>query len=55
MPLPNCQSMALHPSGSRLVVAATNANSSGNGRVGSKEIYPGNFSPLHVLDFPKPK
>lgn len=55
MPLPNCHSLALHPSASRLVVSATNANSSGNGRVGTKENYPGNFSPLHVLDFPKPK
>lgn len=55
MPLPNCHSLAMQPGTSRLVVSATNANSSGNGRVGTKENYPGNFSPLHVLDFPKAK
>lgn len=55
VPLPNCHSLALQPNASRAVVAATNANSSGNGRLGSKENYPGNFSPLHVFDLPKKK
>ena len=57
LPLANCHSLALHPSGSRVVVAATNANSSGNGRpkVKGNTDYPGNFSPLHVLDIQQPK
>ncbi len=53
--LPNCHSLAVHPNGSRLVVAATNANSNGNGRLLNKnKEYPGNSSPLHVLDMPRP-
>ena len=56
MPLANCHALAVHPSGTRLVVCATNANSAGNGRPKTKNAdYPGNFSPLHVLDFPKAK
>ena len=56
MPLPNCHALAVHPFGTRLVVSATNGNSSGNGRPKSKNAdYPGNFSPLHVFDFPKPQ
>jgi WD40 repeat protein len=50
--LPNCHSLAVHPNGTRLAVAATNANSAGNGRPAGKE-YPGNFSPIHVWDMPK--
>jgi WD40 repeat protein len=51
----NCHSLAVHPDGSRLIVSATNANSSGNGRVkGENKEYPGNFSPLHVWELPKP-
>lgn len=47
--MPNCHSLAAHPDGKRVVVAATNANSSGNGRNLTKEkAYPGNTSPLHV-------
>ncbi|MCE9532059.1 MAG: WD40 repeat domain-containing protein, partial [Planctomycetes bacterium] len=54
-PLANCHALALQPGG-RLIVSATNANSAGNGRPGKgKEDYPGNFSPLHVFDFPAPK
>jgi WD40 repeat protein len=50
----NCQSLAVHPDGQRLVVAATNANSSGNGRnLNAKKEYPGNSSPLHVWQMPK--
>ena len=53
--IPNCHALAVHPNGSRLVVSATNANSSGNGRqIGKGKEYPGNYSPLHVLDMPKP-
>jgi WD40 repeat protein len=58
LPLPNCHSLALHPSGTRLVVSATNANSGGNGRPknkGGKVDYPGNSSPLHIFDVQRPK
>lgn len=52
-PLANAHALAVHPDGKRLVVSATNANSSGNGRqLGKDKAYPGNFSPLHVFDFP---
>ena len=55
-PLANCHSLAVHPGGSRLIVASTNGNSSGNGRVvGANKEYPGNFSPLHVWEMPKGK
>jgi hypothetical protein len=52
--LPNCHSLAAHPGGTRLVVSATNGGSNGNGRVLKGGEYPGNFSPLHIWDFPKP-
>lgn len=53
-PLPNCHSVSLHPSGKRLVVSSTNANSSGNGAVVDKNRnYLGNYSPLHVLELVK--
>jgi WD40 repeat protein len=53
-PTANPHSLALHPDGRRMVVAATNANSAGNGRQvnGSKE-YPANWSPLQLFEFPK--
>ncbi len=48
-PVPNPHSLALHPDGKRLVVSATSANSSGNGRNLTKDKkYPGNSSPLHT-------
>jgi hypothetical protein len=51
---PNCHALAVHPNGRRLVVAATNANSAGNGRVLDKnKEYVGNTSPLFVWDLPK--
>jgi len=50
--LPNCHSLVLQPSGTRLIVASTNANSSGNGKPKGDE-YPGNFTPLHVFDVAK--
>ena len=51
--IPNPHSLTLHPNGKRLVVAATNANSAGNGRnLGKNKEYPGNFSPLHIFDLP---
>jgi WD40 repeat protein len=54
LPLPNPHSLALHPNGQRLVVSATNGNSSGNGRqLGKDKEYPGNYSPLHLFDLPK--
>jgi len=51
--LPNCQSLAVHPNGNRLVVASTNAGSNGNGRQLRNGEYPGNFSPLHVWEIPQ--
>jgi WD40 repeat protein len=43
---PNCHSVAVHPDGERVAVSATNANSSGNGRVkGAGGEYPANTSP----------
>lgn len=49
--LPNCHSLSLHPNGQRLVVSSTNGGSNGNGRnIGKGTEYPGNFSPLHILD-----
>jgi WD40 repeat protein len=50
--LPNCHSVALHPDGDRLAVSATNANSSGNGRVGGAN-YPANTSPIQMWTIPK--
>ncbi len=51
----NCQALAVRPDGRRLVVAATNAGSNGNGRqIGKNKDYPGNWSPLHVWDLPAP-
>jgi hypothetical protein len=48
-PVPNCHSLTMHPSGKRVLVSATNANSAGNGRNLTKEKkYPGNTSPLHT-------
>jgi len=51
-PLPNPHSLTFH--GKRVIVSATNGNSSGNGRVKGKGAndYPGNFSPLHIYDLP---
>ena len=46
----NCHTLALHPDGKSIVVAATNRNSQGNGAVRDKEgNYVGNSSPLHVF------
>ena len=51
---PNCHSVALHPDGDRIAVSATNANSSGNGRVkGTGGEYPANTSPIQVWSLPK--
>ena len=49
----NCHSFDLHPDGRRLAVSATNANSSGNGRVGRAGDYPANVSPLTFWEMPK--
>jgi WD40 repeat protein len=46
---PNCHSVALHPDGDKIAVSATNANSSGNGRVkGKGGEYPQNTSPIQM-------
>src|SRR5581483_3272593 len=50
--MPNCHSLAVHPDGKRLVIAATNGNSNGNGRPLKNGEYPANFSPLHVWELP---
>jgi WD40 repeat protein len=52
--LPNCHSVALHPDGDKIAVSATNANSSGNGRVkGAGGEYPANTSPIQLWSLPK--
>lgn len=48
--MPNCHSVALHPDGVRLAVAATNGGSSGNGK--GKGEYKANFSPIHFWTLP---
>lgn len=51
---PNCHSVALHPDGTTVAVSATNANSSGNGRVkGAGGEYPANSSPIQLWALPK--
>jgi WD40 repeat protein len=51
---PNCHSVALHPDGDKIAVSATNANSSGNGRVkGTGGEYPANTSPVQMWSLPK--
>ena len=51
---PNCHSVALHPAGERIAVSATNANSSGNGRVkGAGGEYAANNSPIQMWSLPK--
>ena len=48
----NCHALAVNPNGTRLVVSATNAGSSGNGRLlKGKSIR--HFSPLFVWDLPR--
>jgi WD40 repeat protein len=49
--LQNCHSVALLADGRRMVVAATNSGSNGNGRPLRNGEYVGNFSPLHFLQF----
>lgn len=44
----NCHSLAVHPEGNRLLVAATNTGSNGNGRRLRNGEYPGNYSPLYL-------
>src|SRR5262245_33195945 len=51
--LTNPHSLAWHPDGKRLAIAATNANSNGNGRLTDKNgNYRGNSSPIHLLALP---
>lgn len=51
---PNCHSVALYHDGSKIAVSATNANSSGNGRVkGNGGEYPANTSPIQLWSLPK--
>ncbi len=48
---PNCHSVAIAPDGQTLVLAMTNANSSGNGR--PKGEYQANYSPIQFWQFTK--
>jgi WD40 repeat protein len=51
---PNCHSVAISPDGKTLAVSATNANSSGNGRVkGASGDYPANSSPIQLWSVPR--
>jgi WD40 repeat protein len=51
---PNCHSVALHPDGDKIAVSATNANSSGNGRVkGAGGEYATNNSPIQMWTLPQ--
>lgn len=50
--MPNCHTLAVHPEGRRLIIAATNSGSNGNGRPTRNGQYPGNFSPLHEWELP---
>jgi WD40 repeat protein len=51
---PNCHSVAISPDGKTLAVSATNANSSGNGRVkGAGGDYPANSSPIQLWGVPR--
>ena len=51
---PNCHSLDTSPDGTRLAVATTNANSSGNGKVKGKDgDYPANHSPIVLWTLPK--
>ena len=49
----NCHSLAAHPDGFRLAVAATSRGSNGNGRRVDKDgNYVGNTSPIYILEMP---
>ncbi|MBX3397968.1 MAG: hypothetical protein KF873_04435 [Gemmataceae bacterium] len=49
--MPNCHSVDIHPDGKQIATSATNANSSGNGRVkGKAGEYPENSSPIQYWD-----
>jgi len=51
---PNCHSVTVSPDGTTIAVSATNANSSGNGRVkGKGGEYPNNSSPIQFWNLPK--
>jgi WD40 repeat protein len=51
---PNCHSVAISPDGTTVAVSATNANSSGNGRLKGKDgDYPQNNSPIQLWNVPR--
>lgn len=50
----NLHSLSLHPNKTRVAVAGTNAGSNGNGRLLKDGEYPANWSPIWLLDMPKP-
>jgi WD40 repeat protein len=52
--LSNVHAVSIHPTLKRLAVTGMNANTQGNGRgksMGDMD-YPGNYSPVHVIEFP---
>ncbi len=51
--MPNCHSLAVHPSGTRIAVTATNGGSNGNGRQLKNGEYAGNWSPVHIWELPQ--
>jgi WD40 repeat protein len=51
---PNVHSVAIHPDGSVIAAALTNANNNGNGRVRGASYLP-NVSPIQFWHVPKPK
>jgi len=50
----NLHSLSLHPNKTRVAVAGTNAGSNGNGRLLKDGEYPANWSPIWLLDMPRP-
>jgi WD40 repeat protein len=53
-PKPNVHSVAVHPDGTRVAAALTNANSNGNGRVkGAGGAYAANVSPIQLWQIQK--
>lgn len=48
----NCHAICLHPQKKRFVATATNNGSNGNGRPLKNGEYVGNYSPVHLFDFP---
>lgn len=48
--MPNCHSVAIHPSGERFVVVANEGTFGQRKSMAREGIYPGNSSPIHMFD-----